>query len=273
MIVPATDREAGAAMCSGIGGVVFLIGIAMVIAYYSYYRVMPGYALVDGNGRVEPEGRYFGIPPSSPKVISTVRRVVEIPGMELETPDDGVLGASITVSYSPDLGNPTALKQFENPQALDMAIKNRIKGALNSWSMGKPSPGTLKRAVAAQRDAETFLLSQLSGASQYLVPLDDPSLYLGDGLPASHFGIRIHEVNIISWRPLTDGTGKPDWGDGDHVRFDADAIFKQFHAHTDSLSSLRKLKDALREKYPDEVEDIDDIYDQVRISMKENRDR
>jgi hypothetical protein len=73
---------------------------------------------------------------------------------------------------------------------------------------------------------------------------------------------------------LERGTGKPDWGDGDHTTvFDAPAIFKQFHAHADSLSNLRKLKEALIERFPDEIDDIEDIYDQFRISMKENRDR
>lgn len=273
LIVPMFVLMPRAAVFSGIGAFVLIIGLLLLLAHYCYYQVPAGYALLDKNGRVELEGPYFGFPPNSPKIISTSRRLVEVPNMDLETPDDGLLGASMTVSYSHDLDNAARLTKFESAEALDRAIQNRVRGALNSWAMGKPLPGTVKRAAAMQKDAEIFLLGQLSGTSQYLVPIDDSSLFLGEGMIVNDFGIRIHEINTVSWRPLADGTGKPDWGDGDHVRFDTQAIFKQFYAHTDSLSNLRKLKEALCERYPDEIEDIEDIYDQVRISMKENRDR
>lgn len=273
LIVPPDNREQGAAGCSGCGAILLLIGLPMVLAYFFFYRVAPSQALVDKRGRVELEGWHLGLPPASPTVVSTARTVVEISTVELETPDDGVLSASLTVSYSPDLQNSSALTSFGTSDAINRAIQNRVRGALNSWAMGKPLPGTLKRAVSMQKDAETYLIGKLTGTSSQLVLHDDPTLYLEGGYPVADLGIRLHEINTIVWRPLEAGTGKADWGDGDHVGFDAQAIFKQFHAHTDSLSNLRKLKEALMERYPDEADDIEDIYDQVRISMKENRDR
>ncbi len=273
LIIATSYQVEGAKGCAAIGLIGFLVGSVLLAAYYLCYQVSPGYALVDKNGSVELEGRYLGLPPASPTIISTARRLVEINGMELETPDDGLLGASITVSYSPDLKNAQALTQFANPAAIDRAIQNRVRGALNSWSMAKPLPGTIKRAVAMQKEAETYLLGQLGGTSKYLAPIDDPTLYLGEGIIVTDFGIRIHEINTISWRPLADGTNKPDWGDGDHLAFDARVIFKEFHAHADNLSNLRQLKEALIERYAEEAEDIEDIYDQVRMSMKETRER
>jgi len=273
LIIPTSNREEGAAVCSVIGVVVFLLGLPPLISYYLYYRVSPGFALLNREGSVELEGQYLGLPPSSPTIISTAKRLVEINGMELETPDEGLLGASITISYSPDLKNARGLTQFSSPDAIDRAIQNRVRGALNSWSMAKPLPGTLKRAVAMQKEAETYLLGQLTGTSKYLLPIDDPTLFLGEGVVVNDFGIRIHEINTISWRPLADGTRKPDWGDGDHIHFDARVIMDQFLAHTQNLSKLRELKKALMETFPEESEEVEDIYDQVRMDMKETRER
>jgi hypothetical protein len=102
---------------------------------------------------------------------------------------------------------------------------------------------------------------------------DDLSLALFTGFAIPDIGVRIHDLNIVKWTALESGTGKPDWGDGEHTLFDTQAILKQFHLHTDSLSNLRRLKEALCDKYPEEIDDIEDIYDQVRISMKEHQDR
>jgi|GEM_PF-3770918 len=197
LLIPTDNREQGAAACSGCGGAFLLIGLPMVFLYYCFYRVAPGYALVDRQGRIEKEGWHLGLPPASPQAISTARKSVDITGIELETPDDGVLGASITISYSPDLNNPVALSNLGTGEPLTKAIQNRVRGALNNWSMGKPLPGTLKRAVSMQKEAETYLIGRLSETSTQLVLHDDPTLYLGDGFPVLDLGIRLHEINII----------------------------------------------------------------------------
>jgi hypothetical protein len=226
-----------------------------------------------GRDQSDEEGWHLGLLPASQTLVSTERRLVEVCGVEIETPDKGILEASVTVSYTPETNNPLAQRHFANSETLKKAIDHRVRSGLNKWVMGKQLPGTLKRAMSMQKEAEEYIRERIVGTSTELALYDDPVLYLESGFPVNDLGIRVYEVNLVTWRPLRDGTGKPDWGDGDHVAFDAQAIFKQFHAHTDSLSGLRKLKEALMERYPEEAEDIEDIYDQVRISMKENRDR
>jgi len=270
-------QQEAVGQCTGIGLIVLLIGLICLFLYYGTYKVSSGYALVTRDGKAELDGWHFGLPPRSSRTIQHARKNLDIPGgdrlIELETPDNGVIGAFVAISYSPNLDNPTSLTKFDDTTSISTAVTNRVRGALSSWSMGKPVPGTVKRALAMQSDAEIYLIGKLTGTSNQLVLHDDPTLYFDSGFPVGDLGIRIHEINITKWTPLRSGSGKADWGDGDHVGFDAQAIFKQFHAHTDSLSNLRKLKEALLEKYPEEIDDIEDIYDQVRISMKENRDR
>jgi hypothetical protein len=184
------------------------------------------------------------------------------------------LGVAVTVTYTLNLDNDSALKYFQSTTGLEKNIEHRVLAALNSWIQQKPLPGTLNRALSMQREAESYILGKLTGTtSNALVVHNDPTLYLDSGYPVNDLGIRIHEVNIVSTRPIKNGTGKADWGEGDTATFNAQHILKQFHAHADSLNNLRKLKEALLERYPDESDDIEDIYDQVRISMKENRDR
>jgi len=38
-LIPTTNREEGAAVCSGIGGVLVLLGLPLLIAIYCYYKV------------------------------------------------------------------------------------------------------------------------------------------------------------------------------------------------------------------------------------------
>lgn len=268
----------GGSVFVNLGYLGIVIGIALLLFCFFSFSIPPGYALVRSSGRVAKEGTHFGFPPSDPTLIATGRKTVEIPYggdlLQLDTPDDGILGIAVTVSYSLDLDNRSSLKRLQGTAGLDKSIEHRALAALSGWIQQKPLPGTLKRALSMQRETENFILGKLTGtSSDALVLHNDPSLYLNSGYPVSDLGIRIHEVNVVAMRPLKNGTGKADWGDGENTAFDAQNIFKQFHAHADSLSNLRKLKEALLEHYPEESDDIEDIYDQVRISMKENRDR
>lgn len=277
-VPPRGPNDEGPVICAGIGLISFIVGIPMLISYYSTFKVPAGHALIQSGKGVLLEGWHFGFAPSDPILVAVGRRIVEIPPgdklIELDTPDDGILGVAITVSYTPDLENHSALKYFQDTAGLDKNIEHRVLAALSSWVQQKPLPGTLKRALSMQREAESYILGKLTGTtSNALIVHNDPTIYLDRGYPANDLGIRIHEVNVVSMRPIKNGTGKADWGEGDDATFNAQNIFKQFHAHADSLSNLRKLKEALLERYPDESDDIEDIYDQVRISMKENRDR
>lgn len=271
-LVPPPKAQEGVAACYGIGIFGFLIGSAMLIAYYLSYRVSPGTALITRQGRVELEGTYFGLPPSSAREIRIAPQVFEISSLEVETPDDGVLGASISVSYTPDITNPSTLGNYQDYQRERPAIESRIRAALTSWAMGKPVPGTLKRAMAMQQEAESYIRHKLAGNP--MPPTEnDLSLAIYGGVSMPEIGVRIQEVNIVRWTVVEHGTGKPDWGDGDHTTFDARSIIKQFELHAGSLSELRAVKEKLLKLYEDEADDIEDIYDQVRISMKETRER
>lgn len=268
-----SQRE-GAACCSSIGIVFLLVGVPMLVARYSFYKIGSGQVLVDNHGKIETEGWYFGLPLASPTVISTAPVILEIPDnnkvLELDTPDGGLLGAAVSLSYGPDLKNPHGLRNFQNKSAINKALIHRVMGALHAWTMQKPFPGTLKRALSMQKEAERYLFAKLIGAeSESKIPPE-----FGQGTPIRDLGIRIYEINALAWRPLEIGSGKPDWGDGDHIAFDAQVIFKQFQAHTDNLSELLKLKEALKDSYPEEIwEAIDDIYNSFSIDMKEHKDR
>lgn len=270
--VPA-HRQDSATACYGLGIFLLLIGVAALGAYYLSYRVHTGYALVGRDGKLKTEGFYIGLPPSAAKDIRIEKRIIDIPGLEIETPDDGVLGASITVTYSPNLDDPRSLAYFPNFDKEKPLIISRVQAALTSWAMEKPAPGTLKRAMAMQKEAQSYMRGKLAGSITPATVDDDLSLALYTGFPMPDIGVMIHDVNIVRWTALKPGTGKPDWGDGDHTVFDTQAILKQFELHAGSLSELRAVKAKLLERYKEEAEDIEDIYDQVRISMKEHQER
>lgn len=273
-----TSPYVGAAF--NIGIIAGAVGVYLLFAYFFSYEILSGFAFVHRDGKVETEGWHYGLYPNSAMVVPTKRIFMEIPGnglvINLDTPDGGILGAAVRVSYSPDL-RQKARTYLENRDNIGATFDTRIRAGLTRWIRQKPLPGNLKKALSMQAEAETYLRSQLAtgGTDEFLFQDDDVEygLYTDGSYPIADLGLRLHEVHILAWMNQRAGTDKPDWGDGDHVGFDAQAIFKQFSAHTDNLSSLRRLKEALIEKYKDEESDIEDIYDQVRISMKENRER
>jgi hypothetical protein len=270
--VPA-HRQDSADACYGVGIFLLLIGIPPLLLYYFSYKVYSGHALLIRNGKVKTEGFYFGLPPTSTRDIRLEKRMIEILNLHISTPDDGVLGASITVTYSPNIHSPRSLANFPDYDREKPLIESRVQAALTGWAMEKPLPGTLKRAMAMQKEAEAYIRGKLSGSITPTTLDEDLSLARFSGFTIPDIGVRVHDVNIIKWTALEPGSGKPDWGDGDHTVFDTKAILKQFELHAGSLSELRAVKAKLLERYKEEAEDIEDIYDQVRISMKEHQER
>jgi hypothetical protein len=257
------------------------LGMACLVVYFFAFKVPPHHALIS---RRASQGRYLagwnlGLTPNSEFLVHLQKRTLTLPTqsndfISLETPDDGVLDVKVSVTYSPDESDGNALSTFKSSTNLETALEARVRSALHSWIKRKPLPGTLKRALTMKDDAEEFVRAKITSTpSTALVVRDEPTLYYQAGYPVNDLGIRVYEVHITDMQCLENGTGKADWGDGEDATFNAQHIFKQFHAHADSLSNLRKLKEALLERYPEESDDIEDIYDQVRISMKENRDR
>jgi hypothetical protein len=245
--------------------------------------VPEGHALISKKskqGRFTADGWNFSLSlPAADNLVRLQKNTLNLPRndkfIELETPDDGCVGVKVSITYSPDDSNGNALLTYKSTMDLDKAIAARVQSALNNWIKGKPLPGTARRALTMKDEAENFVRAKITSVptSEALAVHNDPSLYYQGGYPVNDLGVRVYEVHVTEMQNLERGTGKPDWGDGDEMTFNAQNIFKQFHAHADNLSNLRKLKEALLERYPDEQGDIEDIYDQVRISMKENRDR
>jgi hypothetical protein len=247
------------------------------------FKVPEGHALISKKskqGRFTADGWNFSLSlPAADNLVRLQKNTLNLPRndkfIELETPDDGCVGVKVSITYSPDDSNGNALLTYKSTMDLDKAIAARVQSALNNWIKGKPLPGTARRALTMKDEAENFVRAKITSVptSEALAVHNDPSLYYQGGYPVNDLGVRVYEVHVTEMQNLERGTGKPDWGDGDEMTFNAQNIFKQFHAHADNLSNLRKLKEALLERYPDEQGDIEDIYDQVRISMKENRDR
>jgi|GEM_PF-6468298 len=256
-------------------------GLTFIGLYFFVFRVeAETVALTKFKPNGYQAGWNFGLLPSGTKYINSKRQELIVPIksegglMRLRAPDAGIVGVCLTLIWSHDHNNANAYKNVQAVEETNSILQSRIQAALNYWIQGKPLPGTAKRALTSLSHAEQTIREKLTGVNPEALANRNEE-YLGPDFMSSvrDLAIVIHEINITKMELMERGTDKPDWGDGDHIGFDAQAIFKQFHGHTDNLSNLRKLKDALMEKYPEEVDDIEDIYDQVRISMKETRDR
>jgi hypothetical protein len=273
------DVQATNVFCGNAGLFLLLVAAFLIVMYFNTYKLKPGYALIkdqSSKGVITETSWSWGRPNDS-DILSIDRKTESFPNagfIELHTPDDGVLGVKISVSYCPDFLTAESLYIFKQTVNLKDQIQNRIRSSLNSWIRQKPLPGTVRRALSMQKEMEDFIMANVTSTPREaaLILHADPMSLRRDGYAVYDLGIKLLEINVIDMQPLQPGTGKPDWGDGEPDKFNAQAIFKQFHASTDNLSNLRKLKEALIERYPDETDDIEDIYDQVRISMKENRE-
>lgn len=265
-----------------IGVALIAIGLALIVLHFFVFRVPSDVAVITkGNSRGYSEGWNFGFLPSGTKYVSLKKFELRVPDsasnnglFSLRAPDGGVLGSALILIWSYDHLNPKANSNIHSIDETNSILQSRVQAALNHWIQGKPFPGSAKRALASLADAERTIRERLTGVNTQALANRNEEYLGADYLSAvNDLAIRIHEINIIKMELLERGTDKPDWGDGDHIGFDAQSIFKQFHAHTDNLSNLRKMREQLLEHYPDEADDIEDIYDQVRISMKETRER
>jgi hypothetical protein len=275
--LPSASHAEGAKICTGCGFVIFLLGLPMLITHYSFFKVSPGYTAITKSGKLLTEGLHFGIKPTA-TVVANERRTVQIPQddtlIELETPDDGILGVAVTLSYSPDFENHLALRHFQDVPQLELLIANRIRSALNTWIKQKPLPGTLKRALSMPDEAEKFIIGKLTAATTAaaLVLHDDTTPYLDTGYRIGDLGICLHEVHITEMQSLKRGTGKPDWGDDDLV-FDAEKVRIKLRGKVSNISDLRKEKKALIAEFPEEEDYIETLYEDELIKSKEHRDR
>lgn len=270
-----------------IAWILFLLAVALVVAglvfivlSYVLFKVPEGYALVNrkaDHGRNLP-GDWMLYLHTPGAMVPLKKETRELPKGEqfirLQTPDDGLIGLKVSLTYSPDRASGEALQKYNAAiLEVDKVLEARINSALSSWVKGKPLPGTLKRALTMKDEAETFIRAKLTSLAptEALVVHGDPTIYYDGGYAISDLGVRLNEVHITEMQALKNGTGKADWGDGEEVGFNAEKIFNQFKGQAGNLSNLRKLKEALIEQYRGEGEevllDIEDIYDRVRLSM------
>jgi hypothetical protein len=258
--------------------VLVVVGLVFIALSYLVFKVPDGYALVDrkaDGGRHLP-GKWMLYLHTPGDMVPLKKETRELPKngnfIQLQTPDDGLIGLKVSLTYSPDRSSGEALQKYNAAiLEVDKVLEARINSALSSWVKGKPLPGTAKRALTMKDEAENFVRAKITSmpATEAMVVHGDPSVYYDSGYAVFDLGVRIHEIHITEMQELKRGTGKADWGDGDETAFNAEKVFNQFKGQAGNLSNLRKLKDALIDRYREEAEDIEDIYDQVRLSMKE----
>lgn len=261
----------------------FLIpaGIVSIVLSYVLYRVPSGHVMIRERAK---HGRLLGgqwtmmfqhpgrVQVSLSKV--TLRFPSASNPMEISTPDDGVIGVRVSLTYSPDGSHGLALQTFAGIAVdLEKILEARVLSALHSWATSKPLPGTLKRALSMKDQAEEFVRAKLTSmpVKESLVVHTDPTFYYRTGYPVRDLGICLHEVHIMEMTPLRNGTGRPDWGDGTEGLYSAEVIFNQFKSSAHNLSELEQLYNSLVARYPKESEDIRDIYFYFRSRMKEHR--
>jgi hypothetical protein len=259
------------------------LGIACIVSYFLKFKVPTGYVLIKEINpaqlpRVLTEGWHSGVKPPNENLILVERKAIAIPPrsddfIELRTPDDGILGIQVNITYGPDIKNRQIIKNYTLRQNIEKSLESRVRSALNSWIQQKPSPGTLKRAIVRKEEAEEFLKARLTNSNgNALAVIDSSSLYgLGIG-SVNELGISIDELHITDMQELEKGTGKPNWGDDDLI-FDADKVRFRLKQKVSSVSELRKEKKALLEEFPDEEDYIETLYEEELIQSKEHRDQ
>lgn len=257
------------------------LGIASIALSYILYRVPAGHAMIRPgakNGRLQ-AGQWTLMFQSPGRVQVSLAKVTHrIPSgsnpMEVSTPDDGMLGMRVSITYSPDASYGSTMSTYaEIVNDLEKILEARVLSALHSWAKSKPHPGTLKRALAMKDQAEEFVRAKLTSMplKEALVVHTDPTFYYRTGYPVRDLGICLHEVHVTEMVALKNGTGRADWGDGTEGLFSSEVIFNQFKSSAHNLRELEQLYNTLIARYPDQAEDIKDIYFDFRSRMKEHR--
>jgi hypothetical protein len=257
---------------------IFCIGAGLLAVYKLCFVIPEGFvAIVPSKKRKYTEGRHWGIPPKNVTLISLVSKPLAIPKdpmewIQIETPDDGVLGAKVVISYAPNEVDARSLINFSNSSDLEMALDSRVRSALTDWMWQRPKPGTLKRAMASKLDAEQAVMSKLAF-------LHTDTLALFGGIAHDHhyasddLGVIVREVHLVDMSDLKKGTGKPSWGDDDELLFNAEKVRMRFRQTVNNVSDLRLEKAKLIEDFPEEEAYIENLYDEERIRSMEHHDR
>jgi regulator of protease activity HflC (stomatin/prohibitin superfamily) len=245
-------------------GLMFL-GAGAIGAYFLLFKVPEGSGAITRwrPGKVYKPGWNFGLPVGA-QLINVQRSITASPLRNYLTPDNGLLGIAVSVTWGYDPSNPTAPSLSQ----LETMLRDRMNGVLNQWIRARPYPGTLKRALASQAEAEQAIFNKLTTAtSEALALRNDPST-AAFGCPAPDLGIIIYEVNITDVQVERRGTDKPDWGDDS---YSMPAILHGFINNVANLDELARLHARLLREYPNQVDAIERFYDQERIRIMERK--
>ncbi|MFT3746133.1 MAG: hypothetical protein QM785_17820 [Pyrinomonadaceae bacterium] len=121
-------------------------------------------------------------------------------------------------------------------------------------------------------ELERFVLVTAIGATTNVIDkLANTELCRTFGNSIDYLGIRISDLCVIDLTLTEPGTGTPYWGDVDADTFNTEQIFRQFYAHASNLRKLSELKNALLEVYKDEAEEIETMYEHIRITFLERQ--
>jgi hypothetical protein len=123
----------------------FAAGIVCVIFGMLTYQIPNGYRQIKGAQTLG--GWQFGYLNNNDlfgSIISISTQVYHTGEIEIVTPDDGILGVSATVVYTPDATNVAVYAHHSN---VDGVLLSRVQRELYNW-VNQPTIGTLKKALA-----------------------------------------------------------------------------------------------------------------------------
>lgn len=257
---------------------IFLFGAGLYLVREIRFKIPPGHiAVIPDKSKIYTEGWNWGLLPKSTDLIPIASKTFKIPTekdkwIEVETPDEGVLGIEVSLSYMPNANNLRSITNFRNTSDIEKVLDIRVRSALRDWVWQRPKPGTLKRALASKLDAEQAILSKITFLhTDTLARLGDTASY--NRYPINDLGIVIREIHITDMCDLQKGTGKPSWGDDDEIIFDAEKARMRVRQLVNNVSDLRKEHEALLKEFPAEKEHIETLIEEERIRSTEHRDR
>jgi hypothetical protein len=251
----------------------FFGGVFCCVCGALLYKIPVEYMQIVGNERRS--GWQFGylgfnidIPPKIDNAVNFSTKVYDTGELQIPTPDDGILGVTASVVYMPDSRN---IFKFANHTNVEKVLQDRVRREVHNWVNQQGVIGTLKKALIQQDSCEETVRAKLLSTPKEIAAIAhlDATYALTKGTPVAELGILIQEVNITQMRPLQQGTGQADYGD-EPARPAEQLMQGLFHKAQD-LSQMRQLRDQLLARYPEELEEIEDLYDDARMRIKDHR--
>jgi hypothetical protein len=252
----------------------FLMGIFCIVCGLFLYKIPVGCMQIQGNSRrvgwqFGYLSGFIGDPKQINDTVNFSTKVYDTGELQIPTPDDGILGVTASVVYTPDSRN---IFVFANHTNVEKVLQDRVRREVHNWVNQQGVIGTLKKALIKQDSCEETVRAKLLSMPADIMAIAhvDTSYALTKGTPVSELGILIQEVNITQMRPLQQGTGQADYGDA--PARPAEQLMQGLFHKAQDLSQMRQLRHKLIEQYPDEQAEIEDLYDDARMRIKDHRE-